>query len=208
MIARELTQLYCARDARSRLRTQREGICKPHIDDWLTRPLGPDAARKHYAGIGSRATPPTIRSIMTALAIRLRLRAYRLRSGGAVGADSAFARGAGLQADIYLPWAGFNNIASGIVCGENSRLREIAARTHPAWEHCSAAARKLHTRNVAQILGAQEGDPISAFVACWTPGGRGGGGTGQAIRVAKLFAVPVYDLGRDGELDRLMDALR
>ena len=35
---------------------------------------------------------------------------------------------------------------------------------------------------------------LSKFVICWTKNGKGTGGTGQAIRIAKGFGIPVFDL--------------
>jgi hypothetical protein len=37
-------------------------------------------------------------------------------------------------------------------------------------------------------------DPVS-FIVCYTPGGSGQGGTGQALRVARAYNIPVTDLG-------------
>jgi hypothetical protein len=34
------------------------------------------------------------------------------------------------------------------------------------------------------------------MVICWTSRGLGGGGTGQAIRIAKAHKIPVFDLGK------------
>ncbi len=48
---------------------------------------------KYYAGIGSRKTPPEMMSLMTDLAARLEEQGWILRSGGAIGADSAFQLG-------------------------------------------------------------------------------------------------------------------
>ena len=45
---------------------------------------------RFYAGIGARATPPPILSLMTRAAFALCKRGYVLRSGRAIGADSAF----------------------------------------------------------------------------------------------------------------------
>lgn len=149
---------------------------------------------KYYAGIGSRETPAPILNIMAAYAGILESRGYILRSGGADGADSTFAN-AVWQKDIYLPWRGFNGLTTGIVCGDSSALREIAAQFHPAWGKLSRGAMALHTRNVAQVLGADpQRTAKSDFVLCWTPGAKGGGGTGQAIRIARGYDVPVYDL--------------
>lgn len=156
---------------------------------------------KYYAGIGSRKTPPEILTVMREYAAILAKRGYTLRSGGASGADTAFELGAGPK-DIYLPWRGFNGHRHGIVVGDDERLRGISARYHPAWaklsdplsETFSDAVCRLHTRNAAQILGHTEPVVLSDFVLCWTPRARAGGGTGQAIRIAKAYGVPVYDL--------------
>ena len=59
-------------------------------------------AMKYYTGMGSRRTPPNILAMMTHLARAFAHHGYTLRSGGAQGADSAFALGAGTKADIYL----------------------------------------------------------------------------------------------------------
>lgn len=150
---------------------------------------------RFYAGIGSRQTPPAVLLDMTLIAEILQAKGYRLRSGGAHGADAAFAAGAGEAAEIYLPWPGFNSVRFGVVCGDNAVLRTIAEEHHPAWGSCSRGARALHTRNVAQIVGTHPPHSgNSEFVVCWTPGGSGSGGTGQAIRIAQHYDVPVFDL--------------
>jgi hypothetical protein len=149
---------------------------------------------RYYTGVGSRETPPDILALMTTLAVELRAAGYTLRSGGARGADEAFAAGAGSDAQIFLPWLEYNGVRGGIPCGYDIRLAEIAARCHPHWKLCNSAARKLHTRNVATVLGKCDPPELSEFVVCWTPGGYAVGGTGQALRVAKRYNVPVYNL--------------
>ncbi len=155
-------------------------------------------AETYYAGVGSRGTPLNTLERMRCYATRLAERGLIVRSGGAPGADTAFEEGTvGFSPDrrrIYLPWPGYNNRWNGIVVGNDVALREIAARYHPNWARCKAGARKLHTRNVAQILGHTQPHVLSQFVLCWTERARGGGGTGQAIRIAKAYGVPVYDL--------------
>lgn len=151
----------------------------------------------YYAGIGSRKTPECALGRMRNYAARLAERGFIFRSGGAPGADTAFEEGTvnfPHQRRIYLPWPGYNNHWDGMVVGHDISLQEIAARYHPNWGCCKPGARKLHTRNVAQILGHAEPHVLSRFVLCWTEGARGGGGTGQAIRIARAYGVPVYDL--------------
>jgi hypothetical protein len=165
---------------------------------------------KFYAGIGSRKTPAEVCSRMTRLARTLRSADYIMRSGGAKNADTAFAAGAGTDAVIYLPFADCDILETGakrIVCGDDPRLRAIAAGLHPAWQACDAFARAMLTRNVAQIIGHEPEDPVSEFVVCWTPFGAGGGGTGGALRVAKERGVPIYDLAQIGSYETLLDRL-
>ena len=146
---------------------------------------------KTYAGIGSRETPPAVLAAMTRIAVQLSTAGYTLRSGGAVGADSAFEAGAYLK-EIYLPWPRFNDNESPLHTVRTDALT-IAARLHPAWSRLGPYAQALHGRNTYQVLG-EDCKTKSDFVICWTKGGKGQGGTGQAIRVARSYGVPVYDL--------------
>ena len=149
---------------------------------------------KYYAGVGSRDTPIDVLMRMRDYARILDGRGHILRTGGASGADTAFAQGT--RPDhrvVYLPWKGYND-RDGIVVGEDERLRQIAERYHPAWHNCRSSVRALHTRNVPIVLGHTEPVILSHFLLCWTPGYLGGGGTGQAIRIARAYGVPVYDL--------------
>ena len=151
-----------------------------------------------YAGIGARATPPSVLTAMTVTAGWLARQGWHLNSGGAAGADSAFAQGtpAGRRT-LHLPWSGYNG-CTGPDCrvlspSELEPCLAVAARLHPAWDRCSPAVRKLHARNAA-ILGVGVGRPVDAVVA-WTPGGTVTGGTGMAIRIATDAGIPLLNLG-------------
>lgn len=153
---------------------------------------------KYYGGAGGRDAPDAVLKRMRYYGTVLAERGYTLRSGAASGPDSAFEEGATVvrpsQRAIYLPWAGFNDRWDGIVVGEDEGFRQIAERHHPAWHACRESDRKLHTRNGPIILGLTQPPVLSDFLLCWTRRGLGGGGTGQTIRVARAYCVPVYDL--------------
>lgn len=161
----------------------------------------------YYAGIGSRQTPAQMLAFMSKIAARLEAIGYILRSGGADGADSAFEAGVTdpAHAQIFLPWRGFNG-RSGQFTGAPPAAYEMAENFHPNWDACSRGARALHARNCQQILGPQLDSPVD-FVVCWTPGGSGSGGTGQAIRLARASEIPVYDLGSCGGAKAQMQLL-
>ena len=74
------------------------------------------------------------------------------------------------------------------------RCHAIASVLHPAWHRCSPAARKLHARNPALLLGADTAVPVDAVVA-WSAQGAVTGGTGMAIRIAQEHGIPVLNLG-------------
>lgn len=155
-----------------------------------------------YAGIGSRETPKDVLDLMTRIAERLDVDGWTLRSGGADGADTAFEKGTfNQEPEIFLPWARFNGRQRGLD-GPTDMAREIAAQHHPSWHRLSRGPQSLIARNTHQILGRFCDNP-SAFVLCWTPDGATEkttaktGGTGQAIRVAVAYKVPVYNLQRE-----------
>jgi hypothetical protein len=43
------------------------------------------------------------------------------------------------------------------------------------------------------MLGSDLKSPVN-MVVCWTPRGEATGGTGQAIRMARHYGIPVYNL--------------
>ena len=152
-----------------------------------------------YAGIGSRATPAPVLADMTKMATWLARTGWHLASGGADGADTAFAGGAPAgQRTLYLPWPGYNRLGgSDCVVPGRSELAaciDLAARLHPAWNRCSSGARRLHGRNAAILLGVNLDRPVDAVVA-FTPGGAVTGGTGMGLRIAAERGIPVMNLG-------------
>ena len=156
-------------------------------------------ATLRYAGIGARATPAAVLADMAVMAGWLARTGWHLSSGGADGADSAFATGAPAgQRTIWLPWRGYNGHRGPdrrvLSAADLSACMEIAAPLHPAWERCSPAVRKLHARNAAVLLGEALDRPVDACV-CWTAGGQAEGGTGMAIRIAEARGIPMFNLG-------------
>lgn len=154
---------------------------------------------KFYTGIGSRQTPSNILNYMFQLASQLETNyKYVLRSGAALGADTAFEDGSKVN-EIYIPWIGFNNHKE--ICINSLEAREIASKHHPYWNRLSEPVKKLMTRSVLQVLG-QDLKTYSDFVLCWTPDGCTNqksrsiktGGTGLAISVADSYNVPVINM--------------
>lgn len=152
---------------------------------------------KSYAGIGSRETPHNVCLLFEKVATYLANQEYILRSGHADGADQAFERGcikAGGKKEIYLPWKGFEGSHSSLVL-DDERAFAVAEKFHPYWHNLTQGAQKLQARNSYQVLGLTLDDPVQ-FVLCWTKKGKGQGGTGQALRIAKHYNIPIFDTGK------------
>lgn len=160
---------------------------------------------KIYTGIGSRRTPEKVCLLMTRISRYLSNRNWVLRSGGANGADTAFENGADKK-QIFLPWKNFNNNNSPFF-NIDMGARRIASEFHPNWNSLSHGAKCLHARNVYQVLGLDLDSP-SQFVICWTSDGKPSGGTGQAIRIAQAFEIPVYNLYNQEDVYLLSEKLK
>lgn len=149
---------------------------------------------KFYAGIGSRETPQDVLTLMSKIAKGLCKKNYVLQSGGAKGADSAFSNAA-------LDVGGDCNIFTA-----KSQLplwtQVFTDFFHPAPNRLKDFPRKLMCRNAMQILGRNGDTPVD-FVVCWTKDGKASGGTGQAIRIAEYFGIPVFNLKNEDALDEL-----
>lgn len=148
-----------------------------------------------YTGIGSRQTPETVLNYMNQVAQYLSAN-WTLRSGHAEGADQAFEQGCTGAKEIYVPWPTFNGSTDCIdpsTFMNYQKAMTIAEQMHPNWAACKQGVRKLHTRNIYQILGADL-QTTSDLVICWTSDGKDSGGTGQALRLARKLNIPVFNL--------------
>ncbi|AMO43504.1 hypothetical protein [Pseudomonas phage K4] len=168
-----------------------------------------------YSGIGSRETPEEIQAEMTRLASFLEANRFILRSGGADGADMAFENGVNDKEykHIYLPWKEFNDNKSHRYPAKPEAF-EVASKFHPAWSYLKQGAKRLHARNVHQVLGDKLDTP-SKVIICWTPDGcedgkntsKATGGTGGAIRIATHYNIPIVNMTNDKWQSRLNEIL-
>lgn len=170
---------------------------------------------RYYAGIGSRETPDDILVLMESIGYSMAKRGWYLRSGGADGADTAFLEGAmkGMDPellepwpDIYLPWREFNGHPEGPWHNQPYDWAfPIAAEHHPAWGKLSRGARLLMARNVHQVLGSTLDGTWSEFIVCWTKNAKIAGGTGQALRIADRYEIPVYNLASEDDTNQFLE---
>lgn len=162
-----------------------------------------------YTGVGARKTPPAILAIMSEIGTYLAGEGFKLRSGAAAGADTAFELGhkkISNNAEIYLPWKGFRknipDCSSDIVL--TPELEDkcldilVEAKVEVNIRYYKQGVRKLFARNVLQLLGTGLDLPSSMCI-CWAPGpdlytGKVNGGTRIAVDLARYYEVDVYNL--------------
>lgn len=157
---------------------------------------------KIYTGVGSREIPNEIFNRFIEIAAKLATSGYILRSGGADGSDSAFELGCDSvsgKKEIYLPWPNFNGNTSKL-CRVSQEAKDIAAKIHPVYGHLSRPVKLLHGRNVYQVLGDTLNKP-SDFLLCYTKNGEVVGGTATAIKLALMNNIPVYNFGKQSDMD-------
>jgi len=174
---------------------------------------------KAFCGIGSRETPEHILELMVRLGKKLSTEGWILRSGGAEGADDAFWKGAmshnsnTSNTEIYLPWNNFNGhdirnvgMRDAPMLSTWSNALLMAQRYHPAWDCLKQGGRKLQARNCYQVLGVNLDTPAK-FIVCWTRNGAMIGGTAQALRMATDHGIPIYNLGNNEDLNKIVNWL-
>ena len=163
-----------------------------------------------YTGVGSRDITDEEWDIIEGIAKWL-APMYTLRSGKAAGADSAFEYGVSISdapdnKEIYIPWPKFEGNE---ISGEKISLDrpdsvnfalslQYAKDIHPAWERLTQGAKKLHQRNVHQVLGRNLDKPVPSdfLLACSDEDKHGDvkGGTRTAWMLAKEFNVPCLNI--------------
>lgn len=207
-----------------------------------------------YTGVGSRTLSEDNQNIIVQVAKHLAGRGYKVRSGGADGSDSAFAKGVAryienkpvhydidptrvvkslIEIDpgkivkslreIYLPWNEFNGMYHcpdlGIYDGSKSpkifEAEEFTQRYHPKGKKLSRGAKSMMNRNAMQILGYDLELP-SDFLICCSTGTKCDsigniydvdGGTGQAVRIAYAYHIPVYNIANKDSYEDLCEFL-
>ena len=166
---------------------------------------------RYYTGIGSRQTPDDILDEMRIIAAKMSERQYIVRSGGAAGADMAFEVGAGVNHEVYLPWDGFNGHVTqhgehvnALKLHNYNKARRIASIEHPYWTNLKESHKKLHTRNVYQVLGFDL-ETKSMCVMFWAKpiGTTIEGGTATAVSLARRQRIPTYNFYFQQDLDKI-----
>jgi hypothetical protein len=171
---------------------------------------------QRIACIGSRGLGSLTLNLLKRIGERLVYNGWEIHTGNAPGADYAFASGGNKvnpgMVHLHLPWSGFNkdqihseNILHCLRAGteeEEKFYYRVAEHCHPNWRSLSSGGKSLMLRNTSILFPPGGGLAAVDFVlAC---SGRQKGGTGQGLRIAKVYDIPYVDM-QDGETNREHD---
>lgn len=179
--------------------------------------------------IGSRKTPQDSLDWLMYAANYCTTHGHTVRSGKADGADTAAILGcieaydlAGVPynlhqeglgvPEMFVPWNGFGNknlsSAWDSVQGDNPDAHDIAGSIHPAWHNCKESVRKLHTRNVCQILGEDLHTPSDIILYwCEEKKGKPTGGTATAVNLALSRGIQCINMLHSNWMNEFSNAL-
>jgi len=144
---------------------------------------------KYYAGIGSRKITPEAVSLAKKISSQLDILGYTLRSGGAIGADTAFESMASKK-EIFRPSR--NSYGKNLDIAVQL-MTKIAESFGLNFKNFKEYTQLLIARNAFQILG-KDLQTSSSFVVCWTPNAEFVGGTRWALQLAINNNIPIYNI--------------
>lgn len=147
-----------------------------------------------FAGIGTRTISDEARKSLTTYAWVLKEMGLDCRSGGAGGSDKIFLDVFGDRCQVLRPH--HSTVES----------RKIAGEYHPAWDACDWGVKQLHGRNSQIILG-ENLDDKATFVLCAATS-ETQGGTSLGIKIARSYAIPVFNVCREHTFDEFLKTLQ
>ena len=181
--------------------------------DWGNKPIDPDP----YIPVVffSNTEPPLdIKNKFKELAERCKDLKFTIRvAGGNTEADDAARDAAGEKMEEYLPWKGFENRESAYQFSDDSSI-EQACRFHPAADKMKDAAKKFLSRNYRMAQGKGLKSPAKIFIL-WSEDGASRlsektfktGNAGHFLSIASALKTPVFNLGKPGTFEKLMEYL-
>lgn len=168
-----------------------------------------------YAGIGSRYITKEEEQLILNISSLLSKK-FVVYSGNAEGSDISFQKGSNNNCVVFLPWKTFNrskynleNVLDYFIVNDAESIDSVK-KYHPRYEMLNNSATSLMARNYRQIMGHGE-YPVVKFVLCCADPLRDRtvkGGTGQAVRIANDYNIPVINLRLRGWKYHLTDIVK
>jgi hypothetical protein len=165
---------------------------------------------KYVTCVGSRETPTEICNLMTKIASKLEQEGYILRSGRAIGADLAFEKGIRNSKNkcIYTI-ENFDFSPENYEMCKSEILSILDSNLN--FDNYGKNAQILILRDVNQVLGSIKTELVkSKFLICWTKHlnyyakpPNACGGTRFAVRIALKHGIPVFNLLKKEDRERI-----
>lgn len=186
----------------------------------LSLAKGEERMSKTYTGIGSRDISEEELDLLVSIAEKLAYTGWKLRSGGAEGADTAFEKGCAGgegQAEIFIPWKGFGtkieNANSKRYIPNDDKFQDarrllLTEEIIPWFDNMKQGAQKLHARNVYQVLGTDNTkSDLLVYCADDDKNGIPKGGTRTAVLLAREAEVPTYNVRNEEQRKSLLELI-
>lgn len=179
----------------------------------------------YYTGIGVESPMDNDVMVIMKVAGHMREAGYRLRTGRAPGADSAFEYGAQGQADIYLPWRSYGRGNQPVLAksapinttvpkiGENEKATRLLIDVHkfltgePTVDQDSAVSKMVY-RYIVAILG-RKGEDISKVLLYVSYSDRTlpkGDPLTFVLQTAELLGLPAINIAQMGSTEAIAAA--
>ena len=135
-------------------------------------------------------------------------------AGGNSEADDAIVKETD-KLEVYLPWKGFNNIEESFSYFADESSIVQACKYHPAADRMKDGAKKFLSRNY-RLLQGKNLKSAAKFVVIWSEDGASKlsektfktGPVGHVLSIAASIKTPVFNLGKRGVFEELMEYLK
>lgn len=172
------------------------------------REEGPAVFYRPAAILCNRDAPPHVVEQMIEVAKKIEATGRQVRLTGLDGPEENIEKS--LRApELYLPWDGFNDKKSKFSYVSDNML-EIIGRFHGNWAGLKPGLQKIISSSARCVLGKNV-QSVAVFMVCWSADGAESyrektqqtGNLSVPLRIATEVGIPVFNLGKQGSLDRL-----
>lgn len=168
---------------------------------------------KPYVLTGNTDAPQEALTLIQTLATKLAELDYTVRTSGFDGPDKSLHSMA--LKELILPWSGFGGVESKFTF-TSEEAKFLARKTFSGYDALTNDSVKTFlAKNVRLVFGQNLRSP-ALFVVVWTKDGvtnpkdasRDTGNMRHVITVAHENRIPLFNLGREGEIERIYRFLR
>jgi hypothetical protein len=150
---------------------------------------------KYYTAIGPIDYPIEIQETLIKIGAFLASEKYTLRSGASEGFEYTIESGCNKAKgakEIWLPWFKYEDHSSKLRWEQNGW--DFISKRKKDWDTLKLTHKIYLARIPHQLLGLNLDEP-SKFMLTWSYQGKGAHIFEEALKIAKEYKIPVFDLG-------------